>query len=146
MEKTGENAKSGAITGEQWRRVFEAIAWAAVAAFAMVLLQAREVDRWDTDGKVGLLVVVLLFGVAMTYLREMFFSQSRRLKSVEAESFVLKRDGLVLAQLELGEGTFGPGPSFTLYDLTEFCRLNWLLGSWNRRLSCTIVWETRESN
>jgi len=128
METTGENTKSRAITRERWKRIIEALAWAVVAAFAMILLQARQVVRWDTEGKLGLLVVVLLFGVAMTYLRTVLFSQSGPLKSVEAESFVLKRDGLVLAKLELGEGTFGPGPSFALFDLTGTLHAKLALG------------------
>jgi hypothetical protein len=127
-ETTGGTTKLRVINREHWKRILEALAWAVVAAFAMLLLQARQVDRWDTQGKLGILVVVLLFGVAMSYLRAVLFAQSRRFKIIEAESFVLKRDGLVLAKLELGEGTFGPGPSFALYDLTGTLQAKLALG------------------
>ena len=63
------------ITGEHWKHVLEALAWAVVAAFAMLLLQARQVARWGTEGRLGILVVVLLFGVAMSYLRRILFSR-----------------------------------------------------------------------
>jgi len=118
METPGGSTKSKAITREQWGGVFEAMAWAGVAAFAMLLLQARQVDRWDTEGRLGILVVVLLFGVAMTYLRAVLFSQSRRFKSVEAECFVLKQDGIVLAKL--GREENWPAPSLELYNSSGF--------------------------
>jgi hypothetical protein len=52
-----------------------------------------------------MLVVVVLLGVALTYLRKVISKDSRRFKSLEAESFVLKRDGVVLAKLAPGEGS-----------------------------------------
>jgi hypothetical protein len=66
--------------------------------------------------------------LALTYLREILISRSGPLKSVEAESFVLKRDGLVLAKLDLGESTFGPGPFLALYDLTGTLQAKLALG------------------
>lgn len=116
METTGENTKLRVIISGLWKYVFEALAWSVVAAFVMLLVQARQVDRWDMPGKLGILVVVLLFGVAMTYLRVVLFSQSRRFKSVEAESFVLKENGTVLATLAR-DGGFGG--NLTLYDLSR---------------------------
>jgi len=126
--ETGENKRPRAITREQWKRVLEVLAWTVVAAFAVLLLQAHQVDRWHTEGKLGVLVLVMLFGWALTHLRKTLISQSWPIKSVEAESFVLKRGGLVLAKLELGEGTFGPGPSFALYDLTGTLQAKLALG------------------
>ena len=62
--------------------------------------------------------MVLLFGVAMTYLRAVLFSQSRRFKSVEAECFVLKQDGIVFAKL--GREKNWPAPSLELYNVSGF--------------------------
>jgi hypothetical protein len=56
----------------------------------------------------------LLFGVAVTCLRRILFSQLRQFKSVEAESFVLKQDGTVLAKL--GRNGRSPIPSLDLYN------------------------------
>lgn len=116
MEASGASTnKKRAVTAQHWELVLEALAWAVVGAFVILLLQARQVSRWNTQGRVGMLVVVLLFGIALTYLRKILFSQFRRFKSVESESFLLKRDGVVLA-------TLGPSESFgarlTLCDLS----------------------------
>lgn len=116
MATTGDYTKLRVIISGLWKYVLEALAWSVVAAFVMLLLQARQVDRWDIPGKLGILVVVLLFGAAMTYLRAVLFSQSRTFKSVEAESFVLKEDGTVLARLARDGG---PGGSLTLYDVSH---------------------------
>lgn len=107
MATTGDYTKLRVIISGLWKYVLEALAWSVVAAFVMLLLQARQVDRWDIPGKLGILVVVLLFGAAMTYLRAVLFSQSRTFKSVEAESFVLKEDGTVLARLARDGGPGG---------------------------------------
>jgi hypothetical protein len=105
-----------------------------MAAFAMLLLQARQVDRWDTEGKLGILVVILLLGAAITCLRAILFSQSRRFKTVEAESFVLKEGADTLARLERA-GNFGGSLSF--YDVRGIPVMN--LGATETPLEATLV-------
>ena len=103
-----------------WRIVSETLAWAVVAAFLILLMQARQLDRWHWNGKFAALVVVPLFGgAAMTYLRGILHRQPKPLSVVEAESFVLKYDGKVLGRF----GAEGGFPQLVLLDQNGVVRV-----------------------
>ncbi len=129
-----------------WEFVVESLAWAIIAVVAMLLMQARQVDRWYLEGESAILIVPLLCGAAIVYLRNILWGQSKPLqKVVEAESFILKRAGIVLAKLEEAENSFGP--TLALYDLGGTLRAKLAVDSdlSKRHSSCAMCRESNES-